>query len=60
MVLYSHGKSIFYGMYDLVWVSIVYYANVFPCLVMYGLVWPYAAMHKFCACFFKTQAAFSI
>ena len=21
------------------------------CLVMYGLVWPYAAMHNFCACF---------
>ena len=34
---------VFYGMYDLVWF----------CLVMCGLVWPFAAMHNFCACFLK-------
>ena len=28
------------SLYDLKW----------SCLVMYGLVWPYAAMHDFCAC----------
>ena len=30
--------------------------QMFPvqsCLVMYGLVWPYAAMHNFCACLDK-------
>ena len=39
----------------LVWFSIAY-ANVFPCkvsnclvFIMYGLVWPYAAMHNFLA-----------
>ena len=42
LVLCGNGKSnmVFYGMYDLVWF----------CLVMCGLVWPYAAMHNFCAC----------
>ena len=44
----------------LVWFSIVHYANVCPCnvsnglvwlMVMYGLVWPYAAIYNFCACF---------
>ena len=45
MVLYGNGKSnmVVYGMYDLVWF----------CLVMCGLVWPFAAMHNFCACFLK-------
>ena len=30
---------VFYGMYDLVRLSIVYYANVFPCKVSNSLVW---------------------
>ena len=56
MVLYGNGKSnmVVYGMYDLVWF----------CLVMCGLVWPFAAMHNFCACFgFKcgpTQSSYIV
>ena len=41
MVLYGHGKSDMVCMIlcGLVWLSIVYYANVFPCKVSNGLVW---------------------
>ena len=60
-MLYGHGKSnmVFYGMYDLVWLSIVYYANIFPCKVSNGLVWlclvlyglTQLAMYNLCACY---------
>ena len=43
----------------LVWLSIVCYANVFPCKVLNGLVWPYAAMHNFCACFPKFELSWT-
>ena len=43
MVLFGHRESnvVLYGMIlcGLIWFSIVYYANVFPCKVSNSLVW---------------------